>query len=355
MTKTVQAKLILNGYRKIIRTTEEDYRILYDATASMVNFVLLVDAKKYHSNKVESFKTSFIQLMKGQGYVIHPFTIVLVNGNDTDYFDQISVAKQVCSEDKFAWVYDEKDGSLIVYENQVEEFFGLRNALTNTEVTEEVLEQLTDIDNMGSSSENTKKTPKEVLRNLPKITIALIVLNILIYIVCSFTGELLYNKGGVGLALVETPDQWYRIVTSMFLHLTPAHVFNNMLLLYFIGELVEKKMGSIWYFAAYMISGIAGTFGTFISEKVTGEYVVVFGASGAVFGMWGVLFALVVFRRLAITNVTSSRVLFAIILSVVNGFTSENVANWSHLGGLLMGVVIGVIYCVLERHKESGY
>ncbi|MBO4678367.1 MAG: rhomboid family intramembrane serine protease, partial [Lachnospiraceae bacterium] len=253
----------------------------------------------------------------------------------------------------FSWVYDVSKKSIYIYENQVDDFYGLKR----------VLESAADYENIPDAydeTEYTKPTFKEqvkrtaaAVKTFPKVTTGLVLINVIVFVICTLTGPLLYNKGAAGLKLIESPVDVYRVITSMFLHIGVTHIFSNMLLLFFLGNVVEREVGSLLFAIMYLVSGIWGTVAIFIEEIVTSKDMVVVGASGAVFGLLGVLLSLVLFKRVTRATMPVSRVLFVIVLSVYNGFTQANIANTAHIGGLIAGFLFGVIFCLAKPIKKG--
>ena len=197
------------------------------------------------------------------------------------------------------------------------------------------------------------KSAAAALKTWPKVTLALILINVIIFVICTLTGSLLYNKGAAGLELINGPLDVYRVITSMFLHMGITHIFNNMLLLFFLGDVVEREVGPVLYTIMYFVSGIWGTVAMFIEEIIRNEKIVVVGASGAIFGLLGVLFALVLFKRVTRETMSVNKVFMVIILSVYNGFSQVNVANGAHIAGLISGFLAGVIYCLVKTEKKG--
>lgn len=189
-------------------------------------------------------------------------------------------------------------------------------------------------------------------REVPVVTIALLIINVCVFILCTLTGSLLYNKLCVGLSLIDGPKSLYRIITSMFLHMDIEHIFSNMVILLFLGGLVEKEMGAIRYIALYMLSGISGVLFTFISEYITGEYVYIAGASGGVFGLLGAWFAFALFKRPVTRLIKAGAVAVVLIFMIVQGFRDTSIASYAHLGGLFAGFIGGVIYCLICIKKD---
>ncbi|MCR5310275.1 MAG: rhomboid family intramembrane serine protease [Lachnospiraceae bacterium] len=330
----------------------EDFEVFADFMERLVNVVVVVDAEKYRAEMMEAFKRRLVPALEAQNHSAHFMIILCVNVNSPHYIEQYTVAKQVCNDNSFAWIYEESEDKLIVFETQAEEFYGLRKLLEA---------DVEDYDAGGGSEKEAPGLKKDlsfgeraasVFAAIPKATALIVLFNLLVFLVCTFTGELLYNIGEVGLSLVGTPDQWYRVITSMFLHSGMSHLFNNMLLLWFAGEITERAMGSLHYTFLYFVSGICGCLLTFVSEIISGKSVVMIGASGAVFGVLGALLALVIFKRVKGATMKVPRIAVVLILSIYAGFTETNVANWAHIGGLAAGFIFGMIFCLVKRNRE---
>ncbi|MCM1262056.1 MAG: rhomboid family intramembrane serine protease [Butyrivibrio sp.] len=274
----------------------------------------------------------------------------------------IGKAKQLCGEDAFCWIINPVENRLMIYENQVSDFYGMKNAL------EKFLYEITDMpyEENNMSSQQTEHGGKrstmasiwETARGLSCWgNILLVAVNVLLYIVCSFTGNILYNWGDFSIADVIINGEWYRIITSMFLHVDINHLVSNMLILYYIGNAVEKYMGCIPYVIIYFLSGIVGNMLSAGYELLSGSYVSSVGASGAVFGIEGALLMLALIYKGKCAEVTAGRLMFAIAFSLYCGFTSSNINNAAHIGGLLAGfAAAGICWLIIpaDRKKKAG-
>lgn len=186
-------------------------------------------------------------------------------------------------------------------------------------------------------------------QDFPFVSAVLVAVNIIIYLVCTFTGSLLYNKGGLGVYDILYGKEYGRIIWSMFLHSSVSHLGNNMILLFFMGAMIEREVGRVWYTLFYFMSGIAGNLLSLWIKFINGDASISIGASGAVFGLDGVLLALALFYRKKLPNLTGPKVALMIFLSLNSGFTARNVDNAAHVGGLLAGFVAGLIMCLINR------
>jgi len=181
------------------------------------------------------------------------------------------------------------------------------------------------------------------LRYAP-LTIALVVINILVYGADQLSPQ--YGDSGVhrlmflGAIIPElvARGEYYRIVTAGFLQFNLAHIGFNMYALTQAGMVVENIWGSgrfaIIYFAALIAGGIAAYESTIHTVAITA------GASGAIMGLFGAIFALgLKVPRLRRTLVGWA--LFPIIATLAVGFTQPGISNAGHIGGVIAGAIVG--------------
>lgn len=260
--------------------------------------------------------------------------------------DNIEHNKSLCREDPFCWLIMPTRNQLIIYETQTPDFYGLRSEI------ETFLQNVT----AGKVAQNGVRETSDVKKVPEKLSfgvISLIVANVLLFILCAFTGNLLYNIGDLSVVNVIRDQAYYRIISSMFLHVDINHLFSNMLILYYIGDVVEKQFGHIRFLLLYFICGILGNCASMLYELISASYYPSVGASGAVFGMMGALLYLVLIHKGRFRQMTSGRVFFMIAFSLYTGFTSENINNAAHLGGLLAGFLFaGLLWITIGKDKR---
>lgn len=187
---------------------------------------------------------------------------------------------------------------------------------------------------------------------MPFISIVLVAINVIVYLLCTFGWYELYNVGCQGVFQVLASKEYGRIIWSMFLHSDLSHLFNNMLILCFLGAMIENEVGHIRYVLFYFLSGIGGNLLSLLTKMMASDWSVSIGASGAVFGLDGVLLSLVLFSSRKMPTVTTARVLFMILYSLYSGLTGQNIDNAAHIGGLLTGFLLGTLMCIVERRKR---
>lgn len=192
------------------------------------------------------------------------------------------------------------------------------------------------------------------IKEMPLASGLLVTINILVFAACTFTGNRLYEAGMLDVQGVLGQKEYGRLLWSMFLHAGTGHIFNNMLILFFLGAMIEKEIGHIRFSLLYFLSGISGSLLSLYVKLRTWDMTGSVGASGAIFGLDGVLLSLVLFRGRKMENVTPARVLLMILLSLYSGYTSGNIDNAAHVGGLLAGFAAGSVMCIVERRKNRG-
>ena len=190
-------------------------------------------------------------------------------------------------------------------------------------------------------------------QELPIVSGILVAVNVIVYLICTFTGDLLYNIGELDAAAVLLRGEYGRIIYSMFLHAGIDHLFNNMVILFFLGAMIEKVTGHIQLLLIYLLSGIGANICSLLYKVMTMDSMASVGASGAIFGLDGVLLAWILLDRQAMPDVTPRRVLLMIVLSLYSGFTAHNIDNAAHVGGLLTGFAAGALLCALRRRKRN--
>lgn len=188
----------------------------------------------------------------------------------------------------------------------------------------------------------------EKWKDLPLVSAILVIINVILFVICTFTGNWLYNMAGLSLGDILAKHEYGRILWAMFIHADEGHIFNNMMILFFLGAMIEKEIGHIRYALFYLISGIAGNVLSLLFKFLTYDSMSI-GASGAIFGLDGVLLALVLFSSKKMENVTWARVVFMIVYSLYSGFRGQNIDNAAHVGGLIMGFLLGLGMCIAER------
>ncbi len=136
---------------------------------------------------------------------------------------------------------------------------------------------------------------------------------------------------------VHVLHQYYRLFTSIFLHLNFAHIAFNMITLLIVGPAVEVMLGKIRFLTLFLLAGIGGNV---LSYLIAPDGLSA-GASGAIFGVLGAYVVLALIQHKPMGPVVA-----LIVFNLVIGFTSiEGNVEWqAHVGGLVIGAVLALAY-----------
>lgn len=142
----------------------------------------------------------------------------------------------------------------------------------------------------------------------------------------------------------DPPNQWFRFITPIFLHAGIVHIAFNMLLQFTLGREMEKIIGSVRFLIVYLSSGI---FGFVLGANFAATGIASMGASGALFGVIAIMLLdlLYTWRERQSPVKELSFIMLDIVISFVLGLL-PGLDNFSHIGGFLMGLVLGV--CILH-------
>jgi membrane associated rhomboid family serine protease/Flp pilus assembly protein TadD len=150
-------------------------------------------------------------------------------------------------------------------------------------------------------------------------------------------------KFGADFGPLTFNGQWWRLVTSMFVHFGIIHIALNMWCLWNLGRAAEQLLGRFCYLLAYFATGIFGSIASiYWHPQAAGA-----GASGAIFGLAGVLVSFVYLKKTPAHLQINSKMLGSlgtfIAYNLVFGAAIPGISNAAHIGGLVMGLVVGAL------------
>lgn len=188
-------------------------------------------------------------------------------------------------------------------------------------------------------------------------TIAIVVVNVIVFLYLSLFGmtedsRYMLQHGALYIPAVIQNGEYYRLLTSMFLHFGFSHLVNNMLILLLMGWILEAEIGRIKFLLIYFLSGIGGDLLYILYSVRVGEYAVSAGASGAIFGIVGALLYIALRNRGRIGNITGRGIVFMILCSLYYGYSSTGVNNLAHIGGLCTGFLAAVLLYRNRNHER---
>jgi membrane associated rhomboid family serine protease len=204
-----------------------------------------------------------------------------------------------------------------------------------------------------------ERTPRTVVgapaRALaPYATWTLIGLNVLVYVLAAESSvdgfnspraSTLFNRWVLVPYQVATQHQFYRLLTSAFLHENVVHIASNMFVLAVLGPYLERLIGWWRYTALYLLAALGGSTAVYLLDS---KYISVVGASGAIFGLFAGCLMFV--RELGINP---RWLVGTIAINVVLTASAPDISVLSHVGGFVMGLLVASAYAGLpwRRHR----
>jgi membrane associated rhomboid family serine protease len=176
-------------------------------------------------------------------------------------------------------------------------------------------------------------------RNPAIVTRVLLAINVGVFLLTLADGATLSGVGDLHrrfavIASGVAAGEWYRLVTSGFVHYGPLHLAFNMVLLYRLGEALEGDLGHVRFTSLYFASLLAGSYGAVLVSPNA----LTAGASGAVFGL---VAAVAIGQRSRGVDVWRHGVGGLLALNLLFTFLDRNISIGGHLGGLAAGAIVG--------------
>lgn len=308
--------------RKIINKEQYDYDILKTKHIAKqlkrklldfsMNVLSIYLDKNFYTNKIDNFDEKYI-------------TILIKDEDDFINNEYINKAYKNL-RDKF--VYKEEGFELI------------------SKLTKEIEEK-----NIKEGQEREKY----MKNNKPIITYILIFINIVMFVLMYMLGNGSENTNtlidfGANYILLTKAGEYYRLITSGFLHIGVIHLLLNMYSLYIVGTQVEYFYGKVKYIIIYLFSLIMGSLFTVALSSVN---TVSAGASGAIFGLLGSILYFGVKYRGYIGNSLVNQIVPVVVLNLIIGFTTPGIGNAAHIGGLIGGYLISMAVGIGIDKKEQ--
>jgi rhomboid protease GluP len=273
--------------------------------------------------------------------------------------DAVSIVSKNISSGMYDWGKNKKH-----VEDFIQEFEKIQSSITDEKLDEQIKETIVPLE--LQEEDILAAPPKTAIQKLqgffsffiPKddyfITPIIIDIDLIIFILMVLAGVNIFLPDtksliawGADFRPLTMDGQWWRLFTSIFLHIGILHIAFNMYALLYIGILLEPYLGKLRFAAAYIFTGVIASLTSIYWHPLT----VSAGASGAIFGMYGV------FLSMLTTNIIDKKTrsaLFAsigvfVVFNLMNGMKS-GIDNAAHIGGLISGLVIG--YCYYPSLKK---
>ena len=219
---------------------------------------------------------------------------------------------------------------------------------------------------------HTMRFLRAVLSRPATFTFVFLIANIFVFLLMTLSGgsenfAVLRAFGAKYNSLINQ-GEWWRFVTPVFIHIGPIHLLVNMYGLFILGPYVEKLYGSARFVCLWVLTGVAGVAASYLAasyqmhEGILGYFLFrggdgpSAGASGALFGLIGVLFVFGIKFRHELPDgfkrAFGTGMLPTILLNIFIGFAVPMIDNAAHLGGLVAGAVLALFVGYKRPHQE---
>jgi rhomboid protease GluP len=186
-----------------------------------------------------------------------------------------------------------------------------------------------------------------------KVVTVIIAINLFFYIwtdIFTFLGGAEIRMLGIGNNFFISLGEWWRLVTPIFLHGGLAHVAFNSFALFLFGPALERMLGGFRFLLIYLGTGIlANIVYLFLGNPMTYHL----GASGAVFGLFGVYIYMVLVRKDLISNVNAQMITVIIIVGVIMTFINPGINIIAHIFGLISGALLAPLFLSRVRYEDQ--
>ena len=310
------------GYRKLNPDTNNVYgRVDDDAVYVVVigsNRNLDADSLKRFNNKI------LVELSLNSHKKINILNVLITpNG----MFDDMT--RQIVENVENVWLFTEDYGKLYVFENQPSDFDSLYDLIDKKTLV------------------NNRRSQHNLIRMFGVVTPVLVLINIFVYIACVYVYQ--PSELAVDVYGISEKRQYYRFLTSMFTHFGITHIFGNMVILIALGARVENIIGRLNYAIIYIVTGLAAAFASYINFFYNDIHAYSAGASGAIFGLLGVLVVIAIYNKGRVRDLSLVNMLILFILTLADGLMSEGVDNVAHAAGFIAGILAGVLLLLTNQ------
>ena len=315
--------LMAKGFSAInVNQQIKGYTIVAEDVLKMCVVVDNTAFRKYTCQELANLENNFRLYMKEKGYEKIEILFWL-------YTDDVE-RDRVCIEYLNVWILDKKNSRVLIFDNQPLEFEGI------------------DSQNEEIFFEKKKKY------KLPMVSIGLILINIFVFILLESYGSTLDAEYMLGCGASSWQHEFkelqiYRLFTCMFIHFGMGHLFNNMIMLYIIGEQIEKMYGKARFIVIYIVTGLISSVASSVFNMFMEKNDVISGgASGAIYGIMGALVIALWFNKNQLRGGVG-RIILVITVVLYGGFVETGVDNVAHIAGFVSGIIMSGMVLKLDK------
>lgn len=263
-------------------------------------------------------------------------------------------ARNLYYDEEDHFIVDLWDRRLIIYEDKSPYFAGLVPVLENIIHDEEYSTGLEEKDYGRVNNISNQR-----VQWISLINTLFIIANVAIYLLYRYTNvlgesDIVLQKGALSWYMVKEKGEFYRLITSMFLHSDFGHLINNMMVLFFVGDNLERAAGKIRYLIIYFGSGIIAGISSIGYNMIKNNMIFSIGASGAIFGIVGAMGYILLVNKGRLEDISSRQIILFTVFSLYGGIANARIDNIAHIGGFIGGIILALILYRKPKAKQVG-
>ena len=229
-------------------------------------------------------------------------------------------------------------------------FPNVKEAILNEKIDPVEFFKLTE-DMNQKTIKNQKKLAKIFSPKKPVVTYALIVINIVMFLLTySLSNQIDLTYYLANNKILVKSGEIYRLITSTFMHADVLHIGFNMYALYVLGPQVERYYGKLKYLLIYLVSGLLGSL---FSCLFMNDMSFSIGASGAIFGLLGSIAYFTYYYRATLQGLLRSQIVPVILVNLCLGLFIPGIDIFGHIGGLIGGILISMAIGIGDKGRKS--
>lgn len=310
------------GYRQL----NPDSNNVYGRVDGDVVYVVVIGSNRnLDADSLKKFNDKIIIELSINSHKKVNILNILITPNGM--FDDMT--KKIVENVENVWLFTEDYGKLYVFENQPTDFDSLYD----------VIDKKTVVDN--------RRSQHNLMRMFGVVTPIFLLMNVLVYLACVYIYQ--PTELAVNVYAISEKRQYYRFLTSMFTHFGITHLLGNMVILIALGARIENIIGRLNYVIVYIVTGLAAAFASYINFFCNDIYDYSAGASGAIFGLLGVLVVIAFYNKGRVKDLSLMNMIILFILTLVDGLMSEGIYNVAHAAGFMAGILAGIVLLLVNQ------
>ncbi len=309
----------------------------------LVNLITLDDERSYNHEMYEHYRnTTKAQFSGVQSDKVILLNILIVDHPDL-LVDQINVTPDIDADFiDVHWIIDSSRRELIIPSNQLKSVLGLEKP-----VRELITSGLQEFYELSKTHDHSY------------VSLGLILLNVFLWLLLEYNGGskdsgTLLRFGALNGQLISATGSYWRLFTSIFLHIGFLHLAFNSFSLYIFGSRLEKYINTFQYLGIFLFSGIIGGVASLFGSWYLGTNVIAAGASGGIYGLLGAILILSKASGQNLEGLNSYIIWLIFISGIVYSVVSPNVDAFAHVGGFIGGLVATAPIIVFGKTQLGG-